>query len=127
MMTAIAILVAFLAGATAGIAVLLRVGMVSEDSRKPLVYEPATRAALATRCVVGLYVLPPRRVSPADRGRAPTPDNGNSRQRLHPADEAASRQPATAAPAERGADPGQNPDPGAIPHALADRGHRAGP
>ena len=39
-MTAIVILVAFLAGAAAGIAVLLRVGMASEDSRKPLVYEP---------------------------------------------------------------------------------------
>jgi hypothetical protein len=67
--TAIAILVAFLAGAAAGIAVLLRVGMASEDSRKPLVYEPQARSALATRCVVGLYVLTPRRVTPADRGR----------------------------------------------------------
>ena len=66
-MTAIAILLAFLAGAAAGIAVLLRVGMGSEDSRKPLVYEPQSRSALATRCVVGLYVLTPRRVTPADR------------------------------------------------------------
>jgi hypothetical protein len=69
-MTAIAILVAFLAGAAAGIAVLLRVGMASEDSRRPLACEPPTRSALATRCVVGLYVLTPRRVSPADRGQA---------------------------------------------------------
>jgi uncharacterized membrane protein len=67
--TAIVILVAFLAGAAAGIAVLLRVGMASEDSRKPLVYEPHARSALATLCVVGLYVLTPRRVSPADRSR----------------------------------------------------------
>jgi hypothetical protein len=67
--TAIVILVAFLAGAAAGIAVLLRVGMATEDSRKPLACEPAARAALATRCVVGLYVLTPRRVTPADRGR----------------------------------------------------------
>ena len=68
-MTANVILVAFLAGAAAGIAVLLRVGMATEDSRKPLVYELAARSALATRCVVGLYVLTPRRVTPADRGR----------------------------------------------------------
>jgi hypothetical protein len=66
-MTAIAILVAFLTGATAGIAVLLRVGMASEKSDKPLVYEPQTRSALATRCVVGLYVLTPRLVSQGDR------------------------------------------------------------
>ena len=68
-MTAIVILVAFVAGAMAGIAVLLRVGMASEDSRKPLACEPAARSALATRCVVGLYVLTPRRVTPAGRGR----------------------------------------------------------
>ena len=69
-MTAIAVLVAFLAGATAGIAVLLRAGMASEDSRKPLACEPPTRSALATRYVVGLYVLTPRRVRPADLGAA---------------------------------------------------------
>jgi hypothetical protein len=68
-MTAIAVLVAFLAGAMTGIAVLLRVGMASEDSRKPLACEPPTRSALATRCVVGLYVLTPHRVTPADRGQ----------------------------------------------------------
>lgn len=61
-MTVIAVLVAFLAGAMAGVAVLLRVGMASEDSRKPLACEPATRSALAARCVAGLYVLTPRRV-----------------------------------------------------------------
>ena len=71
-MTAIVILVAFLAGAAAGVAVLLRVGMASEDSRKPLLYQPQARSALATRCVVGLYVLTPRRVTPADRGRLGT-------------------------------------------------------
>ncbi len=68
-MTAIAVLVAFLAGAAAGIAVLLRAGMATEDSRKPLACEPAARSALATRCVVGLYVLTPQRVSPPDRGQ----------------------------------------------------------
>jgi hypothetical protein len=71
--TAIAVLVAFLAGAAAGMAVLLRVGMASEDSRKPLVYEPQARSALATRCVVGLYVLTPQRVCPSGRGQ---PDAG---------------------------------------------------
>ena len=69
-MTAIAVLVAFLAGAMAGIVVLLRVGMASEDSRKPLLYEPQARSALATRCVVGLYVLTPQRVTPPDRGQS---------------------------------------------------------
>ncbi len=68
-MTAIAVLVSFLAGATVGIAVLLRVGMASEDSRKPLAYQPQARSALATRCVVGLYVLTPQRVSQPDRGQ----------------------------------------------------------
>ena len=37
-MTAIAILVAFLAGAMAGVAVLLRAGMAIEDSGKPLAW-----------------------------------------------------------------------------------------
>ena len=53
-MTVIAILVAFLAGAMAGIAVLMRVGMVGEKPAKRLACEPAARSALATRCVVGL-------------------------------------------------------------------------
>jgi len=66
-MTAIAILVAFLAGAIAGVAVLLRAGMASEKSDKPLVYKPPTRSALTTRCVVGLFVLTPGSVSQADR------------------------------------------------------------
>ena len=79
-MTAIVILVAFLAGATAGVAVLLRVGMASEDCREPLVYEPAARSALATRCVVGLYVLTPRRISPPDRDR-----HGAGQRQLPPA------------------------------------------
>jgi hypothetical protein len=68
----IAILVAFLTGAMAGIAVLLRVGMASERPDKPLVYKPLTRSALATRCVVGLYVLTPRIVSQTDRTAAPS-------------------------------------------------------
>jgi uncharacterized membrane protein len=79
-MTVIVILVAFLAGAAAGIAVLLRVGMAAEDSREPLVYEPAARSALATRCVVGLYVLTPRRASPAGRGQP-----GAGQRQLRPA------------------------------------------
>ena len=66
-MTAIAILVAFLVGAMAGIAVLLRVGMASEKPRKPFVDKASTRSALATRCVVGLFILTPRSVSQADR------------------------------------------------------------
>jgi len=56
----------------AGIAVLLRVGMASEEPGKLLACEPPTRSAMATRCVVGLSVLTPRRVSPADRGQPGT-------------------------------------------------------
>jgi len=66
-MTVIAILVAFLAGAMAGIAVLLRVGMASEKSSKPFVDKPSKRSALATRCVVGLFILTPRSVGQTDR------------------------------------------------------------
>jgi hypothetical protein len=84
-MTAFAILVAFLAGAMAGIAVLMRVGMAGEKPAKPLGCEPATRSALATRCVVGLFVLTPRSVSPADR----TANRADAGQRqLPPANEA---------------------------------------
>lgn len=65
-MTAIAILVAFLAGAIAGVLVLLRVGMASEERERPLFYAPATRSAAATRRVVGLYVTPPISAGQAD-------------------------------------------------------------
>jgi uncharacterized membrane protein len=73
--TAIAILVAFLAGAMAGVAVLMRVGMASEKPARPLVGESPARSALATRCVVGLFVLTPRSVGQADRS-ADQPDAG---------------------------------------------------
>ena len=66
-MTVIAVLVAFLTGAMAGIAVLLRVGMASEKSGKSLIDKPPTHSALATRCVVGLFVLTPQSVSQTDR------------------------------------------------------------
>jgi len=66
-MTAIAVLVAFLAGAITGVGVLLRVGMASEDSARPLARKPVTRSASAARCVAGLYVLTPPSVSPAGR------------------------------------------------------------
>ena len=79
-MTAITILVAFLAGATAGVAVLQRVGKASEKSATPPGCEPMTRSALATRCVVGLFVLTPRSVSQADR----TADRADARQRQLP-------------------------------------------
>jgi hypothetical protein len=65
-MIAIAVLVAFLAGAMSGVAVLMRVGTASEKPAKPLACEPATRSALATRCVVGLFILTPRSVGQAD-------------------------------------------------------------
>jgi hypothetical protein len=83
-MTAIAILVAFLAGAMAGVAVLMRVGMASEKPAKPRACEPATRSALATRCVVGLFVLTPRSAGPAGR-TVDRPDAGQ--RQLPPATE----------------------------------------
>jgi hypothetical protein len=79
-MTAIAILVAFLAGAMAGVAVLMRVGIASEKPAKPLACEPLARSALATRCVVGLFVLTPRSVSQAGR----TADRADAGQRQLP-------------------------------------------
>ena len=65
-MIAVATVIAFVAGAMTSVGVLLRVGMATEDSRKPLVTEPATRSAMATRRVAGLYVLRPHRGSQAD-------------------------------------------------------------
>jgi hypothetical protein len=65
-MIAVAIVIAFVAGGMTSVGVLLRVGMATEDSSKPLVTEPATRSAMATRYVVGLYVLKPHGVSLAD-------------------------------------------------------------
>jgi hypothetical protein len=66
-MTAIAVLVAFLAGAITGVGVLLRVGMASEDPARPLAGKPPTRSAAAARRVAGLCVLTPPSGSPACR------------------------------------------------------------
>lgn len=60
-MIIIAILaIAFVAGAMAGIAALLRLGIARDDSRRSLRSYPETRAAAATRRVLGLYAsMPP--------------------------------------------------------------------
>lgn len=65
-MIAVTVADAFLADPVADVVVLLRVDTAIESSRKPLVIKPATPSATATRCVVGLYVLKPRRVSQAE-------------------------------------------------------------
>jgi hypothetical protein len=67
-MITIAILVAtFIAGAIAGIIALLRLGIAREESDKSLLGEPATRAAAATRRIVGWYGSRPQLVSQAGR------------------------------------------------------------
>ncbi len=57
---------AFLVGVIAGVILLLRAGITREESDRSLLDEPATRAAKATRRVVGLYVRTPQRVTEAD-------------------------------------------------------------
>jgi uncharacterized membrane protein len=66
MITIAIVATAFVAGAIAGVVVLLRVGMASEESYQPLLGEPATRRAAATRRIVGLYVNPDQRANQAD-------------------------------------------------------------
>jgi hypothetical protein len=53
---------AFLAGVIAGVIALLRTGIAREESDHSLLSDPTTRAATATRRVVGLYVRTPERV-----------------------------------------------------------------
>jgi uncharacterized membrane protein len=67
MITIVILVATFIVGAIAGIIVLLRLGIAHEESDKSLPGEPATRAAAATRRVVGWYGTMPRIVSQADR------------------------------------------------------------
>jgi hypothetical protein len=57
--------IAFLVGVIAGIVVLLRAGITREESDRSLLDEPPTRAARATRRVIGVYVRTPRCVAEA--------------------------------------------------------------
>jgi hypothetical protein len=70
---------AFLVGVIAGVILLLRAGITREESDRSLLDEPATRAARATRRVVGLYVRTPQPVTEADDVPAQT-DPGQSQQ-----------------------------------------------
>lgn len=66
-MIAVAILVcAFLAGAMAGVIVLLRAGIAREESDFSLRDEPSTRASAVTRRMVGLYARMPSDDIPPD-------------------------------------------------------------
>jgi hypothetical protein len=69
-MIAVALLaIAFAAGALAGVAVLLRLGISREDSRRSLRGYPETRSAAATRRVLGLYAsMPPGVSAPGNPG-----------------------------------------------------------
>jgi hypothetical protein len=66
-MIAVAILVcAFLAGAMAGVILLLRTGIAREETDFSLRGKPATRAAAVTRRMVGLYARTPTDDLPPD-------------------------------------------------------------
>jgi hypothetical protein len=67
-MIVIIILVAFLAGAIAGVVALVRVGIAREESDKSLPGAPTTRAGAATRRIVGWHADPPGRAAPGNRG-----------------------------------------------------------
>ncbi len=67
-MIAVAIVAAaFAATLAAGVIVMLQAGIAREESDRTLLADPATRAAKATRCLVGLYVRTPERPTGADR------------------------------------------------------------
>jgi hypothetical protein len=55
----------FLVGVIAGVIVLLRAGINREESDRSLLDQPPTRAARATRRLIGLYVRTPRCVAVA--------------------------------------------------------------
>ena len=59
--TAAVLLTAFLAGAIAATIVLLRAGIVREESDKTLMGRPRTRASAVTRRIVDLRTQPIRR------------------------------------------------------------------
>jgi hypothetical protein len=78
------ILIAALPTSAAIIAiVLLRAGIVREDSDYSIKGQPATRASAITRCVVGLYVRTPSQGGDANDGwpSAPTNQPPSSRRR----------------------------------------------
>jgi hypothetical protein len=76
MIIIVVVAAAFLAGAIAGVIVLLRAGIAREESDHSLLAEPATRAGAATRRMVGLYVRFPQRctaVAAMADGTSPRP------------------------------------------------------
>jgi hypothetical protein len=73
-MIIITILTAAIVGAvTAGVILLARAGITREESDLSLLGEPSTRAAAATRRVVGLYVRAPQ-VTTRREGQQPISD-----------------------------------------------------
>ena len=58
MITIMILIATFIAGAIAGIIALLRLGIAREECDKSLLDEPPTRAAAATRRIVGWYGSP---------------------------------------------------------------------
>ena len=60
----VAVVVATLA---AGVIVMLQAGISREEADRSLLTDPTTAAAKATRCLVGLYVRTPERLTEADR------------------------------------------------------------
>jgi hypothetical protein len=67
-MITIAIVIAALTAAlAAAVIVMLQAGIAREESDRTLLADPTTRAAKATRCLVGLYVRTPDHRSEAAR------------------------------------------------------------
>jgi hypothetical protein len=66
MITIVIVASAFLTGVIAGVIALLRAGIAREESDHSLLRDPTTRAAAATRRVVGLYVRTPNEATEAD-------------------------------------------------------------
>jgi hypothetical protein len=67
MITIAIVVAAVVLGLAFAVIAMLQAGIAREESDRSLLADPATRAAKATRCLVGLYVRTPERVTGADR------------------------------------------------------------
>jgi hypothetical protein len=71
MITITILAVVFIAGVITGIVALLRVGIAREEADRSLLRQPPTRAAAATRRVVGWHGSTPANLSPLRRAAKP--------------------------------------------------------
>lgn len=75
MITTVILIAALPTSAAIIVIVLLRAGIVREDSDYSIKAQPSTRASAFTRCVVGLYVRTPSQGGGANESRASAPTN----------------------------------------------------